>query len=329
MDAALYDFFSRVSEEEQAILEGKRDVQRQLYTDAEDFVIDSRKLLKSGKLITARHHARFIHFPMHSHNYVEIIYMYRGTTTHILGNGECVVLEQGDLLFLNQNAEHEILPAGKEDIAVNFIVLPEFFDTAFRMLKDENLLRDFLVEILTESSGRAFYLYFRARDELPVQNLMENMLWTLMHEQENRRNINQTTMGLLFLHLVNLNERIRYGSSNPYEQECVARILAYVESNYRTASLEELCREMKQTSSALSKFIHRHTGCTFKELLLTKRMNQAAYLLSTTGLSVNDIIVAVGYDNTSYFYRVFRERFGVTPKEYRKMQGQAIPDTEG
>ena len=321
MNQELYEFFSCTSEEEQAILDGNQDVQRQLYTDADDFVIDSRKLLKSGKLITARHHTRFIHFPMQRHNYVEIIYMYHGSTTHILGNGERVVLEQGDLLFLNQNAEHEILPADREDIAVNFIVLPEFFDTAFRMLQDENLLRDFLVDILTKGSGRAFYLYFQAREELPIQNLMENMLWMMMREQENRRNINQTTVGLLFLHLVNLNERIRYGSSNPYEQECVARILSYVESNYRTASLEELCLEMKQRPSALSKFIRRHTGSTFKELLLTKRMNQSAYLLSTTGLSVNDIITAVGYDNSSYFYRVFRERFGMSPKEYRKLHG--------
>lgn len=51
--------------------------------------------------------------------------MCQGTTTHIV-NGNQVVLEQGDLLFLNQNAVQEILPAGEYDIAVNFIVLPEF-----------------------------------------------------------------------------------------------------------------------------------------------------------------------------------------------------------
>ncbi|MCI8854175.1 MAG: AraC family transcriptional regulator [Lachnospiraceae bacterium] len=318
MNTNLYDYFSRISCEEQAILDGNSSVQRQIYTDAKDFVIDSRKLLRKGKLISARHHTRFVHFPMHRHNYVEIIYMFRGHTTHILGNGEQVVLEQGDLLFLNQNVEHEILPADKEDIAVNFIVLPEFFDTAFRMLEDKNLMWDFLVDILTGSSERAFYLYFQTMDELPVQNLLENMLWAMVHERENRRNIDQTTMGLLFLHLVNLCGNIRYGSSNPYEQECVARILSYIEAGYRTASLEELCGELNQKPSSLSKFISKHTGSTFKELLLAKRMNQAAYLLSTTGLSVADIIVAVGYDNTSYFYRVFRERFGMTPKEYRE-----------
>lgn len=318
MDANLHEYFSRISDEEKAILDGNPNVQRQIYTDAKDFVIDSHKLLKRGKLISVRHHTRFVHFPMHRHNYVEIIYMLQGSTTHILGNGEHVVLKQGDLLFLNQNAEHEILPAEKDDIAVNFIVLPEFFDTAFRMIEDENLLWDFLVDILTGSSERAFYLYFQASGELPIQNLMENMLWAMVHDKENRRNIDQTTMGLLFLHLVNLNEHIQYGSSNPYEHKCVAKVLSYIESRYRTASLKELCIELNQKPSALSKFIRKNTGNTFKELLLTKRMNQAAYLLTTTRLSVSDIIVAVGYDNTSYFYRAFQNWFGMTPKEYRE-----------
>mgnify|MGYP002223890180 CR=1 FL=1 len=72
--------------------------------------------------------------------------MCQGTTTHIL-NGSRVVLEEGDLLFLNQNVEQEILPAGEQDIAVNFIVLPEFFDTAFSMMdmEEENALKEFLV----------------------------------------------------------------------------------------------------------------------------------------------------------------------------------------
>lgn len=318
MNNELYKYFSSISEEEQAILDGNPNIQKQIYTDAKDFVIDSRKLLHRGKLISARHHTRFVHFPMHRHNYVEIIYMFHGSTTHILGNGEKVVLEQGDLLFLNQNAEHEILPAEKEDIAVNFIVLPDFFDTAFKMLDDENLMRDFLIDILTGSSERAFYIYFQARDVLPVQNLMDNMLWAMTNESENRRNIDQTTMGLLFLHLVNMNDHIRYGSSNPYEQESVARIYSYIEENYRNAALEELCIELNQNPSALSKFIKKKTGHTFKELLLSKRMNQAAYLLSTTGLSVADIIAAIGYENTSYFYRTFLKYFGMTPKEYRE-----------
>lgn len=317
MDTGLQELLSRVSEEEQAILDGNTQVQQQIYTSGQEFVVDSNKLLKRGKLIDVRHHTRFVYFPKHRHNYVEIVYMYRGTMTHILDGREKVVLHQGDLLFLNQNAEHEILPAGEQDLAVNFIVLPEFFDTAFRMMEDESLLRDFLVDILTRKSDKSVYLYFQVRDVLPVQHLLENMIWSLLYKQEYNRNINQITMGLLFLHLMNTSDKIRYGNQNQFDQERVAHTLAYIEGNYRTAVLEELCGELHQSPSQLSKFIKRHTGHTFKELLQTKRLNQAAFLLATTELTVADIIAAVGYDNSSYFYRVFFDRFGQTPKEYR------------
>ena len=125
MDRRLIEILSQISEEEQAILNGNQTVQQQIYTSSPEFVVDSRKLLKRGKLIDVRHHTRFVHFPRHRHNYVEMVYMYQGSTTHILENGERVELQQGDLLLLNQNAVHEILPAGEGDIAINFLVMPE------------------------------------------------------------------------------------------------------------------------------------------------------------------------------------------------------------
>ena len=133
MHRELLDALSVITEEEQRILEEQKGIDPQLYTEKKEWIVDSEKLLKKGKLIQVRPHTRFVNFPKHRHNYVEVIYMCQGTTTHIL-NGSRVVLEEGDLLFLNQNVEQEILPAGEQDIAVNFIVLPEFFDTAFSMI---------------------------------------------------------------------------------------------------------------------------------------------------------------------------------------------------
>ena len=44
------------------------------------------------------------------------------------------------------------------------------------------------------------------------------------------------------------------------------------------------------------------------------------YLLTSSQIPVTDIIESIGYDNTSYFYRKFRERYGMSPKEYRQEQ---------
>lgn len=318
MNKELMAVLEMITDEEKAILEGRTQVSKDIYTDNREFVIDSDKMLEKGKLMDIRTHTRFIRFPKHKHNYIEIIYMCAGQTVHIIDDSDEVILHTGELLFLNQNCYHEILPAGEKDIAVNFIVLPQFFDEAFKMMDDENILRNFIIGSLTQNTDASNYLLFQVADVLPVQNLVENMVWSLLHDQPNKRQMNQTTMGLLFLHLVNASERILYGQGNPYERQGTLQVLRYIETNYRTATLGELAGVMNQNLYQLSRFVKRHTGHTFKALLQVKRLNQAAFLLTTTKLSVADIIYHVGYDNTSYFHRVFREKYGMTPKEYRE-----------
>ena len=88
--------------------------------------VNSEKLLELGKLITMRRHTRFVDFPRHSHDYIELVYMCEGKTTHIV-DGKTIELGKGELLFLGQGTCHSIKKAGENDIAVNFIILPHFF----------------------------------------------------------------------------------------------------------------------------------------------------------------------------------------------------------
>lgn len=317
MNPELLKKLKPVTEEEQTILDGRKDIRKELYTSEPGFVIDSKKMLEKGKLIDIRPHTRFVHFPAHRHNYTEIIYMCSGSTTHIIGGHTTVKLETGELLFLNPNTTQEILPAGEDDIAVNFIVLPEFFDRAFLMMEDESVLHDFLMGSLKGESGLVDYLHFQVRDELPIQNLVENLIYSLVTGQKNSRNINQTTLGLLFVLLQKQSDKINKNDPAQYEQNLVFTALKYIEDNYKTGSLEELSSLTGRPDYTISKLIKQHAGHTFKSLLQIKRLNQAAFLLATTKLPVENIIALVGYDNTSYFHRIFKERFHMTPRSYR------------
>lgn len=317
MNAELIKQLSVITEEERQILDGQKGIDKKLYTEKKELVIDCNKLLQKGKLIQVRPHTRFIHFPKHRHNYIEVIYMCKGSTTHIV-DGNKVVLEEGDLLFLNQNAVQEILPAGEGDIAINFIILPQFFDTTFEMIGgDENLLREFLVGSLCEDSRASSYLYFHVADILPIQNLVENMVWSLLNNSHNKRSSNQITMGLLILHLLNHMDKMETGQK-AFEQEFVVNVLNYIETNYRAGSLSELASSMGYDLYWMSREIKKRTGKTYKELLQTKRMNQAAYMLANTKVPISEIIQMVGYDNSSYFFRKFKERYGISPRKFRE-----------
>ena len=149
MQQALLDQLRKITEEERKILDGEAEVDRDLYTSGRDFTVDSRKMLKEGRLIAVRTHTRFVYFPAHRHNFVEVLYVCEGSLTNII-DGKKVIVNKGELLFLNQFTKHEILKAGQNDIAINFMVLPEFFDVAYSMAGNDNMLADFLVNVLRQ-----------------------------------------------------------------------------------------------------------------------------------------------------------------------------------
>lgn len=317
MNQELLNYLSPVTEEEQAILDGRAQVQKDLYTDQRSFIIDSHKMLEQGQLMDVRPHTRFVHFPKHRHNYVEIIYMCQGTTTHIINEKDTITLQTGELLFLNQNVTQEILPASKDDIAVNFIVLPEFFNRAFTMLDDENVLREFLITTLQQKKSPVSYLHFQVKDVLPVQNLMENLIWSVVTKESNARSTRQITMGLLFLNLLNYTDRMNQNNPDLYHQNIAVAAMRYIEDHYPTATLEEFSSTVSLPAYQVSRLVSRHTGHSFKDLLQKQRLNQAAYLLIHTKMPMETIIASIGYNNSSYFYNLFKKEYGMTPKEYR------------
>jgi AraC family L-rhamnose operon regulatory protein RhaS len=318
---------SVITPEEQRILNGEKNINRSLYyrpgSVRKKDEIDSSLVLANGKLIDMRTHTRFVHFPEHTHNYVEFVYMCKGSTRHII-DGNPITLKEGDLLFMNQHARQEILAAGKDDLAVNIMILPQFFDRVLRQMDEtESSLRDFVISCLTEKDMGGDYLYFDAEGIVPVQNLMENLIWIMLKDPHDRRTLLQTTMSLLFMNLLHYADRIHVAADS-YEQNMSIRLLRYVETEFRTASLAAFADKQHLDIYTLSRLIKRQTGETFKEILMRRRMNQAAYLLKNTNLSVTDIAHHVGYENTSYFHRLFLETFGLRPKAYRLQEKTQI-----
>lgn len=326
MRAVLLEQLSKITPEEQEILNGHTEIRQELYTSRKEFVVDSERLLERGRLIEIRPHTRFTHFPRHRHNYVELVYMCAGTTTHIINQHEQITLQEGDLLFLNQDSTHEILPAGERDIAVNFIILPEFFAQPISMVERENVLRDFLISTLAGETGLASFLHIPAKGIIPVENLMESMIWTLIDRRTGMNTINQTSMGLLLMNLSMFADTINRDDPNQREQNLVFSSLKYIESHFRHGTLSELCETLHEPTYYISRLLKKRTGSHFKELLQQRKLQQAAYLLANTTLTVDAILESIGYDNSSYFYNRFRERYGCSPKEYRIQGAQRSGD---
>ena len=69
-------------------------------------------------------------------------------------------------------------------------------------------------------------------------------------------------------------------------------------------------------------------GCSPSEYLTELRLRRAATLLVSTNLSVSEIALEVGYLSLSHFSRVFRERFGKTPRAFRNAPSWSIEELQ-
>ena len=304
-----------ITPEEREILSGQSEINRNIYMRGGGNTVNSQKLLELGKLITVRKHTRFIDFPEHTHDYVELVYMLSGQTVHIV-DGKKIVLKQGELLFLGQNSRHAIEKAGENDIALNFIILPQFFGSTLALLGDDDTpLKRFLIDCLCGDGDNNYYLHYKVSDITEIQNSVENLLLTVTGSAPNKRKLGQMTMALLFMQLMGRTENLEVKSR---EDTDFLKILNYIETNYASGTLAKAAEGLHYDISRVSREIQRKTGKTYTSLVQEKRLSQAAFLLKYTGRRVSDISVAVGYENVSYFHRIFAERYGVSPKKYRE-----------
>ncbi len=313
MNQALLSALSLPTEEELQLLSGQ-ELQLQSYGNAGR--VDSGKFMVPRQVITIRPHTRFAPFPMHTHNYVELLWQVQGKTEHTMGDGTSLRLQAGELLIFGSQTSHAIARAEKEDIAVNFIVKPEFFDVALEMVGKNNFLGRFLIDVLQQQTSVP-YLHFRVAGITPIQLILESLVVSLLEPDFSSRRTDRTAMGLLFLHLLKHTALLSAPGQGKSTHILVLDALREIDQNYREANFAALAKNRGVSAAYLSRIVKEATGQTATALLQQRRLEKARYLLENSDLSVLEICDAVGYHNTSYFYRLFRAHYGCLPSALR------------
>ena len=116
-------------------------------------------------------------------------------------------------------------------------------------------------------------------------------------------------------------------SSFPHSRR-INRIVQFVEKNYnRKISLEDVGEQVGMSASSVSRFFKKRTRHNFWDYLNGFRIDRAAQMMIETEHTISEISYACGFNNISNFNRVFRDRIGTTPSDYRnKFKESIIPD---
>lgn len=105
----------------------------------------------------------------------------------------------------------------------------------------------------------------------------------------------------------------------------IQQVQGYVERMLdKDISLQAISDHVQLNPSYLSRIYKLETGESISDYIYGLRMDKAAYYLRSTELKIYEITGLLGYQYTPYFIKVFKQRFGVTPQEYRDGKGPAV-----
>lgn len=270
-----------------------------------------------------RRKERFMNFPNHLHDYFEMIYVYDGSCVQEI-NADKIIMNSGDVCILDMNSRHSLRAMGENDITISFMFKPSFFHYRFyEALGSNDLIASFFMKSLSEKCDEACYLLFRKSDKTWVNVIAQRIISEYFDADICTVEALVNLIQLLFVELLRgYRDNNGVTLQNIGHRTDVINILTYIKRHYASCTVDDVANYFGYSPKYLSKLLKKSIGFDFTELRLDYRMQSAAKMLHLSELPVSEVAYKVGFSNTSYFYRVFKQRFGKTPQEYRDAVGK-------
>lgn len=280
-------------------------------------VNEADMLPKEHSVMVFKHFA-YIYNRVHSHDFFEINYILRGECLLIFEE-EIRRLKIGECCIIAPNSPHDIKVGNVDTIVISILLRRSTFDTTFfELLTKQDLLSGFFNNHLYGKSMPNYLLFF-TDDRSDINIIMKNLLLENYRDDPYADACCVNWMKLLFANILRKytsSVQFNYYRRNSNYNVNMPYILQYIQSNFKTITLESLATFFHYTETYLSKLIKKHTGHTFMELLTDIRMAAAMEYIEHTGYKVSEIAESVGYNSVDHFSRTFKKRFGVSPKSY-------------
>lgn len=266
----------------------------------------------------------------HYHNYYEFLIVLNGEV-HQQIEGKDFLYTSGTCCLINRNLVHKEYYTGKCQLL--FLGLsPKFIDQLIQSfassyfeiekeLKDTELYH-FVTSDLQKSDSKMYLDFIPRFQNTNAKNILHEITESLMQE------LLFPAFGSTFQVQASICKIINYLSSDHFHCTVVNlddnsdRLLfshiehLLAESDGRL-SRAELAASLNYSGDYINRIIKKYAGMCLHNFAMEFCLKKAAELIRSSNRSVSDIAVQLGFSNRTYFYRIFKEKYGVTPREYR------------
>lgn len=250
---------------------------------------------------------------LHMHDSMEIYFFIAGDHKFIVENS-IYDLSYGDIIIINPGEVHKILPMSSTTYERFFFSLDcNLF---------ENMLFNPITELLNRPTGMGSRLVVEEKDKEEVISMLYKISQYIQEEQNEPFRIYSLIMRILDIIVYNIQKKSRqqmFPSSAAFRSpELIEKILAYITENAAgIESITEISAAMGMTPQYISSYFSKYTGITLISYLQVKKIALAKDML-IAGKDVTQTCFDCGFNDCSYFIRIFKKHFGMTPAVYKR-----------
>lgn len=254
-------------------------------------------------------------FPWHWHRELEIFYMREGTLEYHLPNG-VITFTQGQAGFINTNILHKTT-CKQEDTCIQEEqqFAPEFIGGNENSL----IMRKYVQPILNSPQISILKFDPENPEHLPILEHLCRCYQLYAEAPEGYELELQQQMLLFWKDLYSLTRTLQKTHSVPVDDHRIKQMLTFIAGHYmEPLQLEDIAAAAYMSPRACGRCFQSQLGTTPFAYLMDYRTRRAGEMLVNTTLPVGEIALQCGFCNSSYYGRIFREKTGLTPNQYRK-----------
>lgn len=188
---------------------------------------------------------------------------------------------------------------------------------------NENEICCMWVEFIANAAHDTFSLFSKNDIKILDENYTEELVCKLanilrylkQNDDENPYELSKISYSFF----MDLCYKVQQNIETNLPQE-ILKIIDYINSNYKdNIVISDVARHLNKSESYVSKIIAKHLNCSVRQYILTKRLDNAIFMLKSSDKSYDEIAELSGFYDSSHMYKMFVKNLGDVPKSFRKI----------
>ena len=253
----------------------------------------------------------------HWHEEIEVIIVLDGSCDYRI-NLDSFVINKGDILIIDSQSLHSLTYIPSKNMTWASFVFN------INMLKSSNTdgaLLKYIAPLLNHEHQLPIILKDNIDCYSKIFDVIEDIIYCY-YEKDIAYELELKSLLFKFFSLLYKNDLIKkHQSKNNLTintTDKIKLVLNYINDHYsEDISINTLAELCEYSEYHFMRFFKKHIGLTCVQYINNLRLEKSSILLTSTNNAIMDVSLEVGFDNLSYFNKLFKRKYNLTPKEFR------------